>query len=97
MLLQLKFKLDQFKNCLILETLAILDGVRIKHFKVRTTQGLILTSLVSIGSKEADFLAIFYLTFSPTSLEFSGLPLQSADEFRKIEICDMPNILQKNG
>ena len=47
--------------------------------------------------KEEDFLAIFYLTLSPTSLEFSGLPLRSADEFRKIEIRDMPNILQKNG
>ena len=97
MLLQLKFKIGQFKKFLILELLAILDGVRIKHFRVRTTQGLILPSLVPIGSKEEDFLAIFYLTLSPTSLEFSGLPLRSADEFRKIEIRDMPNILQKNG
>jgi hypothetical protein len=30
-------------------------------------------------------------------IRFSGLPLKSADEFQKIEIRDMPNILQKNG
>jgi len=35
--------------------LAILDGVRIKHFRVGTTQGLILPSLVPIGSRKKIF------------------------------------------